>query len=278
LPPIPYYTKNYCRKNDMPYKTEHELVIEYLNVLTLDEYIGPHTPEQVVVIADSGYDDKDIENVIVKKKWKFIIALGKTRSVKSETKCSTTPQSKGWCQVAELFKRHRRIKWQTIRILTNGTKKRRKDFRIRQINGYLRSVGYVQLICSEYKKRPDGRRKYLACNDMKATARQIIIGYRIRWRIEIFHKEVKSYLGFEDVSAQCFASVKAHVHWVYCAYILLNYQYDGDPLHPPPITEKQEKIKHVLYSKEISRVRLLLSQFGGVEKYKHELFAALDAA
>jgi Transposase DDE domain len=277
LPPIPYYTKNYCRKNGIPYKTEHELVIEYLNALTLDEYIGHHTPEQVVVIADSGYDDHEIENTIAKKKWKFIIALGKTRSVKSKIKFSTTPQSRGWYQVEALFKRHRRPKWQTIRIGTNGTKRRRTEFRIRQINGYLRSVGYVQLICSEYKKRPDGRRKYLACNDMKATARQIVIGYRIRWRIEIFHKEVKSYLGFEDVSARCFASVKAHVHWVYCAYILLHYQHDEeDPLHSPPLSEKQNKIKHILNSKEISRIRSLLSQFGGVDKYKRELLTALD--
>jgi hypothetical protein len=48
------------------------------------------------------------------------------------------------------------------------------EFRIRHSMGYLRYVGKVQLVCSEPKKRPDGRRKYLACNDVKATARQIV--------------------------------------------------------------------------------------------------------
>jgi hypothetical protein len=38
-------------------------------------------------------------------------------------------------------------------------------------------VGKVQLICSELKKRPDGRRRYLACNDLKVKARQIVMGY-----------------------------------------------------------------------------------------------------
>lgn len=96
--------------------------------------------------------------------------------------------------------------------MTNSPKRKRKDFRTRQISGYLRHVGLVQLICSEFKKTPDGRRKYLAYNDLKAMVRHIVIGYRMRWRIEIFHKEVKTYLGFEDVSAQWFVAVKAHVH------------------------------------------------------------------
>ena len=278
LPPIPYHTKNYCLKNALEYKTEHDLVVEYITGLNLDDYIGPYDPKEVLVLADSGYDDKRIENAIANKKWKFIISLGKNRSVKSEKTYLSTSKSIGWSQVAELFKNHRRIKWQGIRIFTNGMKRKRMDFRARQIIGYLRHVGRVQLICSEFKKRPDGRRKYLACNDLKATLRHIIIGYRMRWRIEIFHKEVKSYLGFEDISAQWFVAVKAHVHWVYCAYILLYYQSHGSAQHAPPIAERQAKIQNILYSKEISRVRSLLSQFGGVEKYNKELLAALPAA
>ena len=71
------------------------------------------------------------------------------------------------------------------------------EFRIRQIIGYLRYVGKAQLICSELKKRSrNGRRKYLACNDLKATPRQILLGYRIRWEIEIFHK-IKNVVKFD---------------------------------------------------------------------------------
>jgi hypothetical protein len=39
-------------------------------------------------------------------------------------------------------------------------------------------------------KSNNGKRKHLACNDLKATPRQIVIGYRLRWAIEIFHKEL----------------------------------------------------------------------------------------
>jgi hypothetical protein len=93
--------------------------------------------------------------------------------------------------VAQLFKDHRRVGWQTIRLVKNRSQKKRKAFRVRQIKGYLRYVGYVLLVCSEFKKRPHGRKKYLACSDLRAGVRHIVMGYRMRWAIEIFHKEIK---------------------------------------------------------------------------------------
>ena len=99
---------------------------------------------------------------------------------------------------------------------TEWCQKKRLEYRVRHNVGYLRYVGKARLVCSEYKKRPDGRRKYLACNDLKATPRQIVIGYRVRWLIETFHKTVKMFLGFEDVASHSFGSVRSHVHLVYC--------------------------------------------------------------
>jgi hypothetical protein len=51
----------------MTYKTENALVVEYINNLNLNDYIGPHNPKEVVVLADSGYDDKKIQKAIIKK-------------------------------------------------------------------------------------------------------------------------------------------------------------------------------------------------------------------
>ena len=153
LLPIPFHTKKYCKKNGLKYKTEHVSVVEYLMNLELADYIGPHKPQEVVVLADSGYDDKNIQNTINNKKWKFIIALKKTRSVKSEKQYLDTLKTKDWSHVAAFFKNQRRIKWQTIRILKNSAKEKRMEFRIRQIIGYLFDVGRVQLMCSEFKKQ-----------------------------------------------------------------------------------------------------------------------------
>jgi hypothetical protein len=278
LSPIPFHSKKYCRENNLEYKTENVLVIEYINNLELADYIGNHNPKEVVVLADSGCDDKRIENAIAWKKWNFIIALNKARSVKSEREKANTPESKGWTHIAEFFKTHCRPGWQTIRIPTNSSKRKRMEFRVRQIIGYLRHVGRVQLICSEFKKRRNGRRKYLACNDLRVKPRQILIGYRLRWRIEIFHKEVKMFLGFEDVATTTFKSVMSYVHWVYCAYILLHSQPPGLPEHTTSLADKQRKIKGIIDSKEKARVIQLLTQINGGQRYKNELQTAFQAA
>jgi len=277
LPPIPYYSKKYCRENNLEYRTENELVIEYINNLNLNDYIGRHKPSDIVVLADSGYDDKRIENAIVTKKWNFIIALNKKRSVKSQRQYASSPKSRRWTHVAVFFNNQRRIGWQTIRLVTNSSKRKRMIFRIRQTIGHLRYVGKVQLICSELKKRPDGRRKYLACNDLKAKARQIVIGYRLRWEIEIFHKMVKTYFGFQDVAAKSFKSIVSHVHWVYCAYILLHSHPPGVPEHLSSLADKQRRIKDVIDTKETASVIQLLTQIGGTKRYKTQLKRALQA-
>ena len=277
LTPIPFYSKRYCKKHGLTYRTENNAVVQYIQDLKLEEYVGPHNPHEVLVLADSGYDDKKIEKGITKRNWAYVIALKKKRSVRSEKTHEKTLLSKGWHQVELFFKNHRRVKWQTVRVSSSNPKRKRMEFRIRQINAYLRYVGKVQLICSEFKKRPKGRRKYLACNDLKAKPRQILIAYRLRWKIELFHKEVKMFLGFQEVAAKHFQSVMAHVHWVYCAYILLH------DLSPPglknidSVAEKQQYVKAIVEGKEKARIIQLLTQFKGVDRYKAELRTALDA-
>jgi len=275
LRPIPFYSQRYCRDHDQAYLTEHERVVNYLSNLNLDEYLGPHRSRDVVVLTDSGYDNKKIENAIADKQWAFIMALSKTRSVKSETLYHSTPKSKQWLSVELFFRHHRRLKWSTIRLMTNGTKAKRKEFRIRHTMGYLRYVGWVHLVCSEPKKRSEGRRRYLACNDVRVTARQIMLGYRLRWAVELFHKNIKQFLGFEDVSTSGFDSVKSHVYWVYCAYLLLHMSPPGGDNEVGSLGDQQRQLRKYLDHKEKRSILQKLTQIGGVQRYKDELRQAL---
>lgn len=275
LPPIPFHSKKYCRQNRLQYKTEHDLLVEYIGKLNLEEYIGTHRSEKVIVLADSGYDDKKIQNAILVKRWHFIIALKSTRSVKSSAQYEKSSKSSGWSQVAQFFKDQRRLSWETVRLEANSPKQKRTEFRIRHTKGFLKAVGEVQLVCSEFKKRPKGQRKYLACSDLNVKAREILIGYRLRWRVELFHKAVKMHLGFEDIAAQKFCSVEAHVHWVYCAYILLHANPPGVSESSKTIPEKQQDIRAVLQNSEIAHVLQGLTQIGGVKRYKDQLKRAL---
>jgi Transposase DDE domain len=275
LRPIPFYSKRYCQTHGLAYHSEHERVVAYLRTLDLEDSIGAYDRREVLVLADSGYDDKKIEKAIADKRWNFIIALSKTRSVKSEALYLTTPTSQEWCHIDTFFRRHRRLKWDTIRLATSGNKRKRMDFRVRHTSGYLRSVGKVELVCSEQRHRPNGRRKYLACNDLRATARQIVTGYRMRWAVELFHKTVKQHLGFEDVATHGFDAVMSHVHWVYWAYILLHMAPPGLSPGAQSIGDKQRALQQGLADKEKRQILQKLTQIGGVQRYKDELRQAL---
>jgi len=252
------------------------MLSKYIEILNLNDYIGSHKPEEVIVLADSGYDNKKIANAIEHKNWKFIIALKKKRCVKSKKQYATSPKSKDWSQVEQFFKNHRRVKWVTVVLPKNSSSKKRTECRIRQIIGYLRDVGIAQLICSEFKKRPKGRRKYLASNDLKSLPRQILIAYRIRWEIEIFHKMIKMFLGFEDIAPKSFESVISHVHWVYCAYILLNLEPPGMSDNINAIAEKQKMIEQAIRKKEISGYMQVLSRINGGDHLKTILRKVLE--
>jgi len=149
------------------------------------------------------------------------------------------------------------------------------DVRVRHTSGSLRSVGKVELVCSALRNRPDGRRTYLACNDLRATARQIVLGYRLRWAVELFHKSVKQNLGFEDVATHGFDAVISHVHWVYSAYILLHMSPPGLSAGVRSLGDKQRALQQGLADTEKRHILQKLTQIGGVQRYKAELRQAL---
>jgi hypothetical protein len=54
LPPIPFYSRRYCLENNLGYRTENAAVVEYIQNMDLEQYVGPHRSHEVVVLADSG--------------------------------------------------------------------------------------------------------------------------------------------------------------------------------------------------------------------------------
>lgn len=277
LSPIPYYSKKYCQQKGLEYKTEHERILEYLRTLDLGEYLVDYRPEDVVVLGDRGYDDKRIQKLIQEKGWDFVIALKKTRSVKSNHQHLNTSPSRGWSQVEAFFKAFRRLGWQTVCLHTSGAKRKRKEFRIRHTIAWLKGVGPIQVVCSEKKKGPKGDRKYFACSHLTIKPRLILVTYSLRWKIELFHKSIKMHLGFEHVATTSFDSVVAHVHWVYCAYILLQDNLPGIPSTAKTLLERQQYVMNVIGNKEKAKLLQKLTQFGGLEKVKNELKGALTA-
>lgn len=82
----------------------------------------------------------------------------------------------------------------------------------------------------------------------------------------------------EDVATSGFASVLSHVHWVYCAYILLSLAPPGVSADAKSLGDKQRQLQQFLENQKKRRVLQQLTQIGGVQRYMDELRQALADA
>lgn len=243
LPPIPFYTSDECEKRSISYKTEHEKIAHWIKTLDLNSLLGPHDSHEIVVLADSGYDSKIIQSAILSRKLDFITAIKATRTI--------VPLKFEMISISRYFSDGRRP-WKTIRLRSDGGKGKQRKYCFKQVNGNLKGLDVqVNIICS---KRSDGAIKYFASSRLNLDAKSLIMTYQKRWFIELFHRAIKSYLGLEDVGCHHFNSVHAHVHWVYCSYILLHEICDDPDIG---IKSKQE---HALARVEVSLVKEVMKR------------------
>ena len=261
LPPIPFLSKNECKRRGIAYQTEHEKIVDYLEGFELSDLVGDHKAGEVLCLVDSGYDSKQIQKECFRKKWDLIGSLKCNRSVQSWSEGKVDPKRK-WLRVDELFRNFRKqAPWQNVRDeVKSGKKKKRKEFRTRRLMGRLKDVHrVVSLVCSE-KSKGEGR-IYLVCSNLDVPLGIVIRAYRRRWLIELFHRAVKSHLGMQHAGVRDFDSQKSHIHWVYCAFILLNTL---DCPEKRGISERQQWLNECWKSEEARDLFQLTTQYGGL--------------
>jgi hypothetical protein len=257
LPPIAFHTVEDCKRLGINYQTEHKKLVKFFGSLDLTQYLGDFDPRQLVVLMDSGYDDKKLQAAILKRGWDFVCALKTNRSVQG----LRSEKSVGWFSIPDMFKRvKKQAPWQTVYDHTKvaGSKKKRMEFRARLLMGHLRGIFKpIALVCSE---KTNGERRFLACSNTSVKLGAIIRTYRRRWLIELFHKDVKSYLGMEHAGVRDFDSLVSHVHWVYTAYLLMKERYPEDA---GGIRHRQYLLKKEIEVNQLSEWIQTSTQFGG---------------
>ena len=259
LAPIAFHTEDDCKRLGISYETEHDKLVDLLGSLNLSQYLGDFDPRELVVLLDSGYDIKKIQAAILKRGWDFVCALKSNRSVRSTKEFKT--KSEGWGSIAAIFKRVRKqAPWQTVYDHTKiaGTKNKRMEFRGRLWMGHLRGIFKpLALVCSE---KTNGDRRYLACSNLKVSLGAVIRTYRRRWLIELFHKDIKFYLGLQHAGVKDFDSVISHVHWVYTAYLLLKEKVPDSEVG---IQSQQLVLKNEIEINRLNEWIQLSTQFNG---------------
>ena len=277
LPPIPFYSKNECKRRGISYKTEHDCLDAYLKNLRLSKWIGPHNPKEVVALLDSGYDCKSLQNRIMRKGWDFVSALKSNRSVQTLHESQSSP--KLWRCVQKLFlAAKKQAPWETVRDHVDGGKKR-KEFRARRLIGYLKGVtSPVAIVCSE-KSKGKGR-KFLASSNTKVSTSVLVRAYRRRWAIELFHRTIKDQLGLQDAGVTEFDALVNHMHWVYSAYLILLLE-TGCKAEVSLLARQREIADDFARAPSLAvlkDVAQMSDRFGGQKKIKQHCAAALRAA
>ena len=181
LPPIPFYTKDECKKRKIQYKTEHENIAHFIKTLSLSDLLGVYSSSEVIVLLDSGYDSHIIQKSILGRKIDFTVCLKSTRTIyldKANEKNKASKEgrkSKKNKSISNYFRDGRRTS-KTIKLKVNSGKRKWRNYAIKRLESNLNGISKkLTLICS---KRSDGKVKYLACSNTKIDSKVILEIYQ----------------------------------------------------------------------------------------------------
>jgi hypothetical protein len=253
---LPVYTKKYCEKNGRTYRSEIEIVEDWLSSIKVSTVLPAGWLKEALFLLDAGFDAKVIQRGILALGADFLMAL----------KCSRTVNGK---QVKEFFRTHRRwLPWKSIRLhVGSGTKKKRRKFSIRTATkSNLKGVGPVTVVCSKAKSSAKKSTKYLATSDSSLTGRQIVQWYSRRWAIETWHRDMKQNYGFIDCKCARFSAIEAHVNLTLSAFLIAKEK-----------NTKQQTLTDFARLRELKRIAWELTKFGGVRRVKNLTNAAIQA-
>lgn len=225
----PYYTKEYCQQTGRTHRTTAESAAALIRELPLP------AGARVVVLGDTAYDAEVVQQACGERGYTWIVPCNSERVVAGPKGKRPKVRSLLWdwptwsrqsIQVAPTqgdYVVYRRLSPHRI-----GPKIKPRTYFVHQERLTVRSVGEVRLVFSTTQKdlpqaTPDDV-KILMTNDLKLTARDIVELYALRWQIELFFKELKSTLGFDQYRFQRFEAVEAWTDLALAAFLYLEWR------------------------------------------------------
>lgn len=256
LASIPVLTKKYARENGYKYRTEAEIVVEWVSSLRDQCSLTPEQLQSAIFLLDSGYDAKKIQHAIKDIGADFVMALKSSRIINGK-------------RVKELFRRTRRwLAWESIRLKAgSGGKGSRRTYSVRTAREtHMKGFGLVHVVCSKAVGRKGKPTKFLATSDLEMTSREIVQWYTKRWAIETWHREMKQNFGFIDCRAARFTAIESHVNFALTAYIAQREMGRG-----------QMRLEQFVRLTELQEIKVELTKFGSGPRLKTRVAAALQA-
>jgi len=239
LPRRLYRTKNYCRKHGYKYRTQIQLAENMMRYANLPDDI------EVIVLFDTLFSSESFIKLLRQKGYHFVCSVKNNRVDLATGK-----------QLKAIIEQH----------ISQGQLNTRVDVRIpSKRSGYghksahkyetkkyvtyteefsISKMGDVQIVFSRKADDAKSLMKYIATDMLSLTTCEILKIYSYRWQIELFFKELKSYLGLSDYQVLSFRSIVRHVDIVIMAFMYLEH------LRLCKLKE-QPKDKHWLYARTL---------------------------
>jgi hypothetical protein len=239
-----YYTKDYCQKKERVYRKQTELAAEMIAELPLPD------GADVVVLGDTAFDAEVIREACEKRRYSWIVPMNPERVL-----AGGKPRPK----VSSLAKELTSGQFQTIRLYPNqgeyvamrrlsayrvGPKVKARIYYAYSEKRDVHSVGKVRLVFSTGEKPQVGRKpavqKILMTNDLNMTTAAVIELYQLRWQIELFFKELKSTLGFDQYRFRRFEQVEGWLELTLVTFLYLEW-YRACQLKRSKLSKKQKE-------------------------------------
>jgi Transposase DDE domain len=240
-----YYTRNYCQAQKRAYRTQTQLAAELIAELPLPEGAN------VVVLGDTAFDAACIRAACDKRKYTWVVPLNpervvagprgnrpKIRSLSNDLKADQLVEIRLHAGKGPL------VVYRRLSPYRMGSKVKPRTYYVHQRRQTVHSVGEVQLVFSTRTKPSQDQaieiQKILMTNDRKASARQIVEWYGLRWQIELFFKELKSTLGFHQYRFRRFERVEGWDELTQVTFLYLEW-YRIRQLRRRALSEEQKK-------------------------------------
>jgi hypothetical protein len=239
-----YYTKEYCLKKGKPYRKQTELAAEIIRELPLPE------DADVVVLGDTAFDAVVIREACDKRHYTWIVPMNPERVL-----AGPKPRPRVWSLAKELTAEQ----LEAIRLYPNqgeyvamrrlspyriGPKVKPRIYYAHKESRDVQSVGKVLLVFSTREEPKAGQppqvQKILMTNNRNLKVAEVVELYDLRWQIELFFKELKSTLGFDQYRFRRYEQVEGWLEMTLVTFLYLEW-HRARQLRRSGLSEKEKE-------------------------------------
>jgi hypothetical protein len=222
-----FFTREYCTTKKLDFRTQTEVAAQLIRELPSPQ------GARVTVLGDTAFDAEVIRNVCADRQFTWIVPVNPERVLAGEKprpKVSSLSATLSPNQMVRLEVHPGKGKYVAYRRIARcriGPKLKPRAYYVHEESRDVHSVGKVRLLFSTTKAPAQGHRvevqKILMTNDEKLSLLDVIAIYQLRWQIELFFKELKSFLGLHHYAFRQFEKVEAWVTLCLATFIYLEW-------------------------------------------------------